>query len=254
MPVPGTPRTGLIPVSMIQNFRPKDKQAGRYRERNALIALKALANWLAEKRLWYEARGGDYLSILRDVKLPPIPSLGRKPFTDREVKEMLETIPKVARFPLRERAIMTLQVSAPIRLAPGTIASGGESQERGPLPHLRRATRVDTVANGRRAVPGRVLRSSRPSAATPQRLDFLLPFGARSTARRRRRRWRPGRSCRHLVRRHKSLHRFNKLLIRAVEEAGGSAVVRAAEDVLDELGDPESTAAGEGYEQPVLEF
>ena len=100
---------------MIQNFRPKDKQAGRYRERNALIALKALANWLAEKRLWYEARGGDYLSILRDVKLPPIPSLGRKPFTDREVKEMLETIPKVARFPLRERAIMTLQVSAPIR-------------------------------------------------------------------------------------------------------------------------------------------
>lgn len=62
------------------NFRPKDKQAGRYRERNALIALKALANWLAEKRLWYEARSGDYLSVLRDVKLPPIPSLGRKPF------------------------------------------------------------------------------------------------------------------------------------------------------------------------------
>jgi integrase len=102
-------------LTFCQNFRPKDKQAGRYRERNALIALKALSNWLAEKRLWYEARGGDHLSILRDVKLPPIPSLGRKPFTDREVKVMLETIPKVARFPLRERAIMTLQVSAPIR-------------------------------------------------------------------------------------------------------------------------------------------
>jgi site-specific recombinase XerD len=102
-------------LAFSQNFRPKDKQAGRYRERNALIALKALANWLAEKRLWHEVRGADYLSVLRDVKLPPIPSLGRKPFTDREVKELLELIPKVAQFPLRERAIMTLQVSAPIR-------------------------------------------------------------------------------------------------------------------------------------------
>jgi hypothetical protein len=51
-----------------------------------------------------------------------------------------------------------------------------------------------------------------------------------------------------------SLHGLNKSLIRAVEEAGSSLVIRAAEDVLDELGDPESTAAGEGYEQPVLEF
>jgi site-specific recombinase XerD len=102
-------------LAFSQNFRPKDKQAGRYRERNALIALKALANWLADKRLWHEARGADYLSVLRDLKLPPIPSLGRKPFTDREVEELLELIPKVAHFPLRERAIMTLQVSAPIR-------------------------------------------------------------------------------------------------------------------------------------------
>ena len=34
-------------------------------------------------------------------------------------------------------------------------------------PTPRRATRIDTVANGRRAGAGRVLRSSRPSAATP---------------------------------------------------------------------------------------
>ena len=60
-------------LAFSQNFRPKDKQAGRYRERNALIALKALANWLSEQRLSYEARGADYLSVLRDVKLPPIP-------------------------------------------------------------------------------------------------------------------------------------------------------------------------------------
>ena len=33
-------------------------------------------------------------------------------------------------------------------------------------PHPRRATRVDTVANGRRAVPGRVLRSSWATVAT----------------------------------------------------------------------------------------
>jgi site-specific recombinase XerD len=117
----GTERPTLTDLShenalaFSHNFRPKDRQAGRYRERNALIALKALANWLAEKRLWYEARAGDRLSVLRDVKLPPIPSLGRKPFTDREVKEILETILKVSRFPRRERAVMTLQVSAPIR-------------------------------------------------------------------------------------------------------------------------------------------
>lgn len=53
--------------------------------------------------------------------------------------------------------------------------------------------------------------------------------------------------------RHESLHGLNKSPIRAVE-AGSSLVVRAAEDVLDKLGDPESTAAGEGYEEPVLEF
>lgn len=53
--------------------------------------------------------------MLRDVRLPPIPKLGRKPFSDREVKEILEAIPKVSRFPMRERAIMTLQVSTPIR-------------------------------------------------------------------------------------------------------------------------------------------
>jgi hypothetical protein len=34
-------------------------------------------------------------------------------------------------------------------------------------PHLRRAPRLDTVANRRRAEPERVPRSSRPSAATP---------------------------------------------------------------------------------------
>ena len=59
---------------------------------------------------------------------------------------------------------------------------------------------------------------------------------------------------RHLVGRHESLHGLNKSLVRAGEEAGSCVVVRAAEDLLDELGDPESTAAGEGYEQPVLEF
>ncbi len=59
---------------------------------------------------------------------------------------------------------------------------------------------------------------------------------------------------RHLVGRDESLQRLNESLIRAVEEAGSSVVVRAAEDVLDELGDPESTAAGEGNEESVLEF
>lgn len=102
-------------LAFSKTFRPRDKHAGRYRERNALVALKALARWLAEKHYWYEARGGEYLSVLRDLKLPPIPKLGRKPFSDHEVKELLEAIPRVARFPLRERAIMTLQLSTPIQ-------------------------------------------------------------------------------------------------------------------------------------------
>jgi integrase len=97
------------------NFRPKDRRAGRYTERNKLVALKALAKWLAEKRLYYEARGDQRLSILRDVKLPPVPAMGRKPFDDREVKEVLATIPRVATYPLRDRAILTLQFSAPMR-------------------------------------------------------------------------------------------------------------------------------------------
>lgn len=97
------------------NFRPADRHSARYTERNKLTALKALSTWLAEQRLWYEARGDQRLSILRDVKLPPIPPLGRRPFDDREVKAILTAIPKVSRSPLPERAILTLQLSAPMR-------------------------------------------------------------------------------------------------------------------------------------------
>jgi integrase len=97
------------------NFRPQDRRAGRYTERNKLVALKALAKWLAEKRLYYEHRGDQRLSILRDVKLPPVSGMGRKPFDDREVKEIIAAIPRVATYPLRERAILTLQFSAPMR-------------------------------------------------------------------------------------------------------------------------------------------
>jgi len=97
------------------NFRPKDRRDGRYTERNKLVALKALAKWLAEKRLYYEHRGDQRLSILRDVKLPPVPGMGRKPFDDREVKEIIAAIPRVATYPIRERAILTLQFSAPMR-------------------------------------------------------------------------------------------------------------------------------------------
>jgi integrase len=92
-----------------------DRRAGRYTERNKLVALKALAKWLAEKRLSYEQRGDQRLSILRDVKLPPVPAMGRRPFDDREVKEIIAAIPRAATYPMRERAILTLQFSAPMR-------------------------------------------------------------------------------------------------------------------------------------------
>jgi site-specific recombinase XerD len=97
------------------NFRPKDKRAARYTERNKLVALKALAKWLAERHLYFEARGDQRLSILRDLRLPPVPQLGRKPFSDREVRAILGTVAKVATYPMRERAILTLQMSAPMR-------------------------------------------------------------------------------------------------------------------------------------------
>src|SRR5438046_1773390 len=44
------------------NFRPKDKHAPRYTERNKLVALEALAKWLAERHLYFEARGDQCLS------------------------------------------------------------------------------------------------------------------------------------------------------------------------------------------------
>jgi site-specific recombinase XerD len=97
------------------NFRPKDKHAPRYTERNKLVALKALAKWLAERHLYFEARGDQRLSILRDLRLPPVPQLGRKPFSDREVKAILGAVAKIATYPMRERAVLTLQMSAPMR-------------------------------------------------------------------------------------------------------------------------------------------
>ena len=102
-------------VAFAANFRPRDKRAPRYTERNKLTALKSLSTWLAEKHLHYELHGDRRLAILRDVKLPPIPLLGRKPFDDRDAKQILATIPKAARYPMRERAIMAFQMSAPIR-------------------------------------------------------------------------------------------------------------------------------------------
>lgn len=169
-------------LAFSKNFRPKDKYAGRYRERNALIALKALAKWLAEKRLWYESRGDDRLSVLRDVRLPPVPSLGRKPFTDREAKAILDAIPKVSRFPMRERAIMTLQLSAPIR--PDEVRRlvltdfhAADRRERGHL--LVRASKTEAGAD--RVIPlddeaesaiRTYLRFERPRASSQRRAEF----------------------------------------------------------------------------------
>ncbi len=70
----------------------------------------------------------------------------------------------------------------------GTFAGVCASRERALSPlsakrsthssHPRRATRVDTVAGGRRAMPGRVLRASRPSATTPGHAHGLAPVAA----------------------------------------------------------------------------
>jgi site-specific recombinase XerD len=153
------------------NFRPEDRRAGRYTERNKLVALKALAKWLAEKHLYYEQRGDQRLSILRDVKLPPIPAIGRRPFDDREVKEIIAAIPRVATYPIRERAILTLQFSAPMRSARRrslTTSRGRSKRSR------RQATRSIRRSMRRAFMPRRPLAptplpSAKGSRVTPRR-------------------------------------------------------------------------------------
>jgi hypothetical protein len=45
----------------LRRLRPQDRCAGRYTERKKLVALKALAKWLAEKRVYFEFRGDQRL-------------------------------------------------------------------------------------------------------------------------------------------------------------------------------------------------
>src|SRR5258708_28953570 len=100
---------------MRRSFRAANEDAGRHRERRGETAQKSGGGGPPDRGLGWERGGAPCSGVRRGARTPPIPSLGRKPFTDREVKELLEAIPKAARYPLRERAIMTLQLSTPIR-------------------------------------------------------------------------------------------------------------------------------------------
>src|SRR5262245_57134192 len=87
--------------------------------------------------------------------LPPIPAVGRRPFDDREVKELLTLVSRVATFPLRDRAIRTLQLSAPMR-----------------PDEVRRILRSDFRERDRKARGHIVIRASKTEAGT----DRLIPL------------------------------------------------------------------------------
>jgi site-specific recombinase XerD len=102
-------------VAFAANFRQKDKRAPRYNEHHKVAALRGFSKWLAEQRLFYDQRGDQRLSVLRDVRLPKLPTQGRRVFTDQEARDILSATRNLTRNAIRERAIMTLQLSAPLR-------------------------------------------------------------------------------------------------------------------------------------------
>jgi integrase len=96
----------------VDQFYPKKPKQAPYNARNKLVALKSLASYLAERRDWYAKPG--YLSVLAGLKLPPIPTLGRRPYEDVEVRTVIR-IAGEGKFGLRDQAIVMLQLATTLR-------------------------------------------------------------------------------------------------------------------------------------------
>jgi len=92
-------------------FFPKDPDRGAYNARNKILLLKNFAAWLADQKLFY-LKGGD--SVLRDVAIPEVPKLGRKPYDDSEVK-LLVKVASESTLGLRDRAMLLLMLGCTLR-------------------------------------------------------------------------------------------------------------------------------------------
>lgn len=75
--------------------------------RNQTIALRSLATYLAQKKLWYQGTPEVRLSVLRDVKLPKASATGMPGYSDDELRDMLHA---VAYGPNRYRNVAQLAV------------------------------------------------------------------------------------------------------------------------------------------------
>ncbi len=95
----------------VDRYYPKNDHAAPYTARNKLVAFKSLASYLAEEGDWYE---GHKVSVLAGVRLPPVPKLGRKPYEDREVRDLIR-LSGEGPLGLRDRAVVTLQLATTLR-------------------------------------------------------------------------------------------------------------------------------------------
>lgn len=76
---------------------------------NRVIALRAFARYLAEKKLWYEGTENARLSVLRDIKVPqPLPK-GMPPYQEQEVRAIVQNLPET-KTSLRTAAIVAVEL------------------------------------------------------------------------------------------------------------------------------------------------
>jgi integrase len=103
--------TPAVVKKFAAKFYPDDPDKGAYTARNKVLLLKSFAAWLAEQKLYY-LRGGD--SVLRDVKIPAVPKLGRKVYEDGEVKTLVRVAGE-STLGLRDRAMLLLMLGCTLR-------------------------------------------------------------------------------------------------------------------------------------------
>jgi integrase len=95
----------------VDRYYPRSDRAAPYTARNKLVAFKSLAAYLAAEGEWYE---GHKVSVLAGTQLPPIPKLGRKPYEDREIRDLIR-LSGEGPLGLRDRAVVTLQLATTLR-------------------------------------------------------------------------------------------------------------------------------------------
>src|SRR6266545_1923563 len=95
----------------VDRYYPRNDRAAPYTARNKLVAFKSLAAYFAEEGDWYE---GHKVSVLASVRLPAIPKLGRKPYEDREIRDLIR-LSGEGPLGVRDRAVVTLQLATTLR-------------------------------------------------------------------------------------------------------------------------------------------